>query len=240
MKRVCEFEDFSLCWDNDALRAKGLVATVRELVNRKDSFTRINQERERERLEHQQEKERAQAQKARKKEALNVVKGDLYALFGEQDPWRRGKALESVLNRWFNVAGILVREAFVVKGNEREGIVEQIDGMIELQGNLYLVEMKWHAAPIGTDGVSQHLVRVFNRSGARGIFIASSGYTDAAIATCRESLAQITIALCELEELVMLLEHGHDLERFLRRKIEYAVADRKPFKKIVCTPTEGP
>lgn len=105
---------------------------------------------------------------------------------------------------------------------------------------LYLVEMKWHAAKIGTAEISQHLVRVFNRGGARGIFIASEGYTEAAVTTCRESLGQITIALCDLQELVLLLEHGHELERLLRRKVEIAIAERDPYRRILCSATDGP
>ena len=46
IKRVVEFEDFSNCWPEDQLKARGLVAAIREAVNRKDSFTRMKQERD--------------------------------------------------------------------------------------------------------------------------------------------------------------------------------------------------
>ena len=46
LKRVTEFEDFSVCWDNDRAAARGLVAQVRDLVNVKDSFTRMRMERD--------------------------------------------------------------------------------------------------------------------------------------------------------------------------------------------------
>ena len=49
LKRVVEFEDFSTCWPNDELKAKGLVAEIRRVVNVKDSFTRMKHERETER-----------------------------------------------------------------------------------------------------------------------------------------------------------------------------------------------
>ena len=49
LKRVTEYEDFSTCWANDQLKAKGLVAEVRRVINVKDSFTRMNLEREAER-----------------------------------------------------------------------------------------------------------------------------------------------------------------------------------------------
>src|SRR5258707_520468 len=46
LKRVVEFEDFTACWENERLKAEGLVAKVRTLVNVKDSFTKMNLERE--------------------------------------------------------------------------------------------------------------------------------------------------------------------------------------------------
>ena len=63
LKRVTEFEDFSRCYDNDAMKARGLVAEIRRVVNVKDSFTRMSQERDREvqarRAENQQKIEAA-------------------------------------------------------------------------------------------------------------------------------------------------------------------------------------
>ncbi len=48
IKRVVEIEEFSCCWENDRLKAKGLVSEIRKIVNIKDSFTKMNQERTRE------------------------------------------------------------------------------------------------------------------------------------------------------------------------------------------------
>lgn len=41
LKRVVEFEDFSTCWPEDQLKAKGLIAEIRRVINVKDSFSRI-------------------------------------------------------------------------------------------------------------------------------------------------------------------------------------------------------
>lgn len=57
IRRVVEFEDFTACWDDQRLKAQGLVSQVRSLVNVKDSFTRMNQERERERSAHRRQYE---------------------------------------------------------------------------------------------------------------------------------------------------------------------------------------
>ena len=52
LKRVTEFEDFSTCWPSDQLKAKGLVAEIRRVVDVKDSFTRMHLEREEERKKY--------------------------------------------------------------------------------------------------------------------------------------------------------------------------------------------
>jgi restriction system protein len=46
LRRIVEFEDFSTCWPDDRLKAQGLVAQIRQVVNVKDSFTRMREERE--------------------------------------------------------------------------------------------------------------------------------------------------------------------------------------------------
>jgi len=229
LKRVTEFENFTSCWPTDQLKAKGLVNEVRSIVHVKDSFTRMQQERDserRHRMEEQQAKIRAVQQN---REAVAAIKADLYALFSEVNPQKRGKALEGVLNRLFKQSGVLIREAFTSTGTEGEGIVEQIDGVVEIDGDTYLVEMKWWGSPLGTGDVAQHLVRVFYRNQARGIFISTSGYTDPAISTCRDALQKAVVVLCHLEEVVLLLEREADLKQFLKDKINAAIIHKNPF-----------
>ncbi len=228
LKRVVEFEDFSSCWPDDQLRAKGLVAEIRRVVNVKDAFTRMADERQREHENHLAARRAAEARKAERLAKLRAVRADLLALFTETNPQRRGKALEGVLNRLFEAAGILTKEAFALVGDSGEGVVEQIDGLVDLDGNHYLVEMRWRNEPLGTGDVSQHLVRIYSRGHARGIIISASGYTEPAVSTCRESLAKIVVVLCTLEEIVRLLEREDDLLSFLRDKITAAVVYKNP------------
>ncbi len=228
LKRVIEFENFSSCWPTDQLKAKGLVTEIRGLVNVKDSFIRMQNERDSERkrrLDEQNAKIKAKENDLR---TMESIKGDLFALFGETDAHKRGKSLEGVLNKLFSAAGILISEAFTLRGNDGEGVIEQIDGVIELDNNLYLVEMKWWNDPLGPGDVSQHLVRVFYRGHARGIFISSSGYTPAAINTCREALQKSVVVLCLLEEIVLLLENELTLKEFLKEKIQAAIIHKNP------------
>lgn len=229
LKRVTEFEDFSTCWPSDQLKAKGLVGEIRRVINVKDSFTRMNLEREAEIKKRQAETQIKQKEEKKRRERILSIKVDLFALFKETNSQKRGKALEGVLNRLFDVDRILIREAFTINGLNGEGIIEQIDGVIELEGRIYLVEMKWWDKALGPGEVSPHLVRVFSRDQANGIFISNSDFTPAAIDTCREALRQKVVVLCKLEEIVFLLEREEDFIKFLKEKIRAAIVHKNPF-----------
>ncbi|MEN6551315.1 MAG: hypothetical protein ABFC34_00350 [Methanobacterium sp.] len=139
LQAVCDFEDFdNCCYENQRNEARGLVWKVREIVNRKDTISRINNERKEERLKILREKEAALAEMKKKKEHINKVKTDLSSLITSKDPHKRGKALEKVLNELFDCYGIKVRDSFVITGVNSEGIVEQIDGVIQFEGTYYL------------------------------------------------------------------------------------------------------
>lgn len=232
LKRVTEFEDFSSCWPGDQLKAKGLVSEIRRVVNVKDSFARMRGERESERQKHIQENERKIALLNEQNAKLAKIKKDFSSLFSEANPQKRGKVLEDILNRLFKVNNILIREAFTRVGSTGEGVVEQIDGVIEIDGEIYLVEMKWWDKPLGNGEVSQHLVRVFTRQCARGILISYSGYTSPAITTCKESLSQMVIVLCTLQEIMGILDGDGNLKELLKQKIHCAVVDKNPMYSV--------
>ena len=228
LRRITQFEEFETCWDNDRLQAKGLVSEVRKLVNVKDSFTRMEQERDRERLHRQREIEKKQkAEQARRAELL-AVRDEFYKLFAVTDHQKRGKLLEGATNRLFKAHGVSVRDAFTLKMPDAGGVVEQIDGVIELEGNIYLVEMKWWGEPLGVGEISQHLVRIYHRGHARGMFISNSGYTAGAIQTCRDALQQTVVVLSELRELVDLFEKDASLREWLKSKVDAAITHKNP------------
>lgn len=227
-RQVEEFEDFSRCWPQDQLAAKGLVAEVRRVRNVKDSFTRLGQERDADDRRRLATREQEAVAAERRRDLIGVVRRDLNGLFSEKAPARRGKALEGVLNRYFEIEQVKVREAFTVAGEHGEGILDQVDGVITLDGELYLVEMKWTSDAVGVEEVSRHLTRVFGRGCARGIFISAAGYSEAARLECQRHLTKGVFILCELEELVRLVEQAGSLPGFLRTKVEAAVLDRQP------------
>lgn len=234
IRRVTEFDSFDTCWDSDRLKAKGLVAELSKIVNVKDSFTRMKQERysEREQLLARQQAE--QAITAERRAKITDVSKRLSALFAMDDkPQERGKLLEGVLNDLFKAYGIHVREDFRRKDPDTGTVLEQIDGVIELGGVIHLVEMKWLNAPVGIGEFSPHLSRLFMRPNANGIFIATNGYTDPVVAECRNALNLKTIFLCSLQEFVMLLQRQGDLVAFLKKKSQAAIVDKIPFLELL-------
>jgi len=234
IKRVVQFEDFSTCWPNDQLKAKGLVSELRRVVNVKDSFTRMAQEREREKQQRASAREQEISARRKRSDTINQLKNDLYGLYAlENEPQKRGKHLEKVLNSLFEAYGILLKEDFRRVDPEGSGVLEQIDGVIEFTGHIYLVEMKWVKEPIGVEKLSQHLVRIYGRPDARGLFIASDGYAATAIAQCREALSQKTIALISLHEIVHLLEQENDLVELLNTKVRAATVEKNPYLEIL-------
>ena len=152
-------------------------------------------------------------------------------MFGEKDPYKRGKRLEGILNSLFSFAGFLVREAFTLKGDEGQGIIEQIDGLVEIDGMLYLVEMKWWDKPIGRPEIAPHLVSVLYRGDVGGIFISYSGFSPAAIEDAKTGLAHKVFVLTELQEIVQVIDREADLRAFFKEKINRAKSDRNPFYK---------
>jgi len=80
LKRVIEFEEFSTCWPDDQLKAKGLVAEIQRVVDVKDSFGRMRQAEEAERYQRQEEERRKATKLKEKQLKLAEVKRDLYSL----------------------------------------------------------------------------------------------------------------------------------------------------------------
>ena len=232
LKRITEFEAFSTCWENDQLKARGLVAEIQKVVNVKDSFTRMNQERNREAEQRKQEYVAKLEQIQKHRTNLRTLKNDLFSLFSETNAQKRGKDLEKVLNGYFKEYQILVKEDFKRTGDEGEGIIEQIDGIIELDNSIYLVEMKWKKDSIGSNDIYAHLGRVYHRPKTHGIFISASGYSPSGISAAKEALIKdALLVLFDLEEFIKIIEREDDFKKYLRDRIQSTIIEKDPYKK---------
>jgi len=105
LQAVVDFEDFdTCCYENRRNEARGLVWKVREIVNRKDSFTRMRIEKENEKLKNFRHKEAALlAEQNKKRERIKKVQSDLTSLFKDENSQKRGKALEKVLKMNYSI-----------------------------------------------------------------------------------------------------------------------------------------
>jgi len=233
IKRVTEFESFSNCWESDRLKAIGLVSEIQKIVNVKDSFTRMKQEREDEQKKRAKEYKKKVADLKKQQDKKDKIKQDLYSLFGNLNPQKRGKLLENVLNDYFKSFNILLKEDFKRVGENGEGILEQIDGIVELDYHIYLVEMKWTKTPIASNDIFAHLGRIYHRTSAHGIYISASGYTDSGIEATKEALhGNALLVLFELEEFVNIMENEIDFNQYLHDKIKKAIIDKNPYVRM--------
>ncbi len=235
LKRVVEFEDFAQLWPQDQDRARGVVAVVRELRGKKDAFTRMAEAEERAREERAAAgRTRAAAAHERRRD-LERIHSEIASLWSEPDgPQRRGIAIERLMNELCRIETVAVRDAFHVVSDRGEGILEQIDGAIEIDGRVVLVEIKWHSEHLGPPHLAQHVVRVMSRAQAAGIVISASGYTPAGVATCRDALVMgHLVVLAELREFLLLLERQGSLADFVRAKFRAATLDKNPFELVL-------
>lgn len=232
LKRITEFEAFSTCWESDQLKAKGLVSEIRKVINVKDSFTRMRQEREIEQNLRKKTYQNKIEELNKQKEKLEKIKHELFSLFSETNHQKRGKTLESVLNNYFKTYQILVKEDFKRLGDTGDGIIEQIDGIIEIDNQIFLVEMKWKKDSIGSDDIFSHLGRIYHRANAHGIFISASGYTPSGLTAAKEALIKnALLIMMDLEEFVRIIEGEIDFKNYLRDKIKAAIIEKDPYKK---------
>jgi Restriction endonuclease len=234
IKRVVEFEEFSACWPNDVYKAKSNVGDLRKIVQAKDAFTRMKQERD---LAHEENARRVRAEKAAviaRRNKIEEIRDRLNALFAmDSEPQKRGKLLEGVLNDLFRAYGIHLKEDFKRINPTDGSVVEQVDGVIGFDNQLYLVEMKWLTNPVGVNDLAPHMVRLFSRADARGIFISTSDYTAPVISECANHLNNKTMILSSLKEFVMLLAAERDLVSMLREKVNAALIDKKAFYEVL-------
>jgi restriction system protein len=236
LNRIVKTETFDHCWPDDRLAALGAVAAIRKAIHERDAFTRMEAEKNRERAERLQKRQAELERRERLRRQREEIRSDLARLFSESDPWRRGKELEKVLNRLFALDGMSVKESFRLVGDAGEGTVEQIDGVVVIDGEIYLVEAKWLKEPAGVDEIAPHFVRVFSRDAARGIFISASGFSAPAIKQSVDALSKMVSVLCELEEIVKLLDSiDASACDYFRAKVHAAITERRPLHRPLIT-----
>ena len=219
LQRVICFDSFDSCWNNDRDRAKANVSEISKIVRLKDTVTRFesitNEERSK-RAAHNKLRSEKIAQKRKEYEKIKI---SIMNLFSINNPQQRGRELEQSLNNLFGFFEIGVHESFSIYDDESGKCYEQIDGVVELNNYLTLVEIKWEQLPIGSDKVCRFISRIFMRANVDGIIISYSGFTETGIKNANDALSQKVVTLINLQDIIDILNLDKDLKEYFEVKL---------------------
>lgn len=144
----------------------------------------------------------------------------------ETSKQNKGYEFEKYLRDLFDAAGLKPRESYRVKG-------EQIDGSIEFNGNVYLVEAKWTGGPVNRSDLVVFADKVSRKSKfTRGIFVSHSGYVENAVETYAIGKTP-EIILIDMKEMTWALENGIDIGDVLSKKVRKLIEEGKIYYNII-------
>ena len=124
----------------------------------------------------------------------------------------RGYAFEKFLKNLFDAHGLSARDAFRLQG-------EQIDGSFVLNSDTYLLEAKWHNAPIGAADLHVFHGKIDQKAAwTRGLFVSHSSFTPEGLNAFGRGKRIICMDGLDLSDMLTReLPLNHVLERKVRR-----------------------
>jgi hypothetical protein len=160
----------------------------------------------------------------RRAETLLQLKEEFGQLAIEKDRSRAGLALEKLLNRLFEIYDLKPRQPFRVVG-------EQIDGSFELDGQIYLLELKWEQNPLPEADLLVFKGKIEGKSTfTRGVFIALNGVS----AQARDAITRgkaPSFFVVDGYDLMMILGEAISFTYFLRQRVRLLAEEGR-----VCVP----
>ena len=158
------------------------------------------------------------------KNTLPLMLNELLSL-NKLTPQERGYAFEKFLTTLFKVFGMEPRTPFRLVG-------EQIDGSIEFDGNIYLIEAKWQNALVGnTELLTLHGKVGGKATWSRGIFINYSGFSQDGLEAFGRGRPTNLIAVSG-QDLYFVLEGGMSLDQMIRAKARRAAEEGTPYVPV--------
>src|SRR5437764_9416941 len=150
------------------------------------------------------------AQQQRSLELMRL-KEEFLRLAAENDRSKAGLALEKLLTRLFGLFELQPRQGFRITG-------EQIDGSIELDGDIYLVESKWEKTALHEADLLVFRGKIEGKSTfTRGVFIALNDVTQEARDSITRGKAP-SFFVMNGNDLIMILSGAMTLTDFLRMR----------------------
>lgn len=150
----------------------------------------------------------------------------LAGLQSTEDRQQRGRLLENLLKRVFDLYQISTRKGFV----RNEG-GEQIDGAFELNGWFYLVECKWTEKLTDIRQLDSLYGKV-DRSGKQtlGLFLSIHGWSGHVCPLLKQNCGKSIILMDGYDLRSVLIEYNNlDLKKLLLKKLEHLNLEGEPF-----------
>jgi hypothetical protein len=173
-------------------------------------------------------------------EAETWTRKDLTAIWakikaGEPiENWGPGKAFEYLVIRAFHLEGTQVRWPFQVTYPQKFGTMEQLDGVVYLQGRPFLVESKNLSEPAAIEAVAKLRFRLEGRPPlTMGVLFSVSNFT-LPTEVFAQFASPLNVLLWNRSDLDIALPSG-EMTEGLRQKFEYAIEYGLPL-----FPFEGP
>jgi len=164
------------------------------------------------------------AKKETLKNTLPLLLNELLSL-DKLAPQERGYAFEKFLNTLFNTFNMKARSPFRLAG-------EQIDGSIEFEGNIYLIEAKWQNALVGNADLLVLNGKVDGKATwSRGIFISYSGFTQEGLESFSKGRPTNLIAVTG-QDLYFILEGGMPLDQMIHLKSRLAAEEGRAYVSV--------
>jgi len=155
---------------------------------------------------------------------LAQLKDEFVQLTKEKDRNKAGLSFERFLNRLFEIFQLKPRLPFRIVG-------EQIDGSFELDGQIYLLELKWENHPLPEETLLAFRGKIEGKSAfTRGVFVAVNGISVQA----RDAITrgkQPSFFVIDGYDLMMILNEAMSLHEFLRCRVRLLAEEGR-----VCVP----
>lgn len=209
---VSEFSDFShlLRLEDGKTKAKKARAAVNALRQHVSGFQNMQKEIEEVKLRRKKNQEYLEKLN-RTKQTLSELKSEFYTWIASSERQGRGYALETILNRLFELFDFDPKGSFKCTG-------EQIDGAFSFNFEEYLLEVKWRkkqTALADLDSFSGKIGRKFENT--LGLFISISGFSEEAVSQLKNSPDK-RVLLMDGGDLIAILEERITLSDLLMRK----------------------
>lgn len=148
--------------------------------------------------------------------------GSLMTLSSMQ-PHARGFAFESFFKNLFDANGMSARASFRLIG-------EQIDGSFELDGETYLLEVKWTNLPVSAADLRSFNAKVQDKAAwSRGLFVSNSGFSEDGLLAFGRGKSVVCMDGLDLSDM-LLQKIG--FKSVLSKKVRRAAETGKPFVRL--------